>query len=156
MRKKTIINAGIGFLAGMASGMIIAFIFSRISGHSYLFDPSLLERFHSETAAFLVNTILSGIYGAVCFAGMSFYEMENWGLLKATVLHCLLINISFLCTGLFLDWIPLQPVPILLSILFITGGFFAVWLIMFMKYKSEVKDLNQLLQEDERKKNSNE
>ena len=147
MTKNRIKRILIGFVIGMAIGDLITFLNAYFSGSSVLFGSDMISKYGSETNAFLVHTLLSGIHGAICFAGTCFYEIEDWGLLKATVLHCFLINASFLIIGLYLNWIPANTVVILISCLVITGIFFIIWLIMASRYRKEVKKLNDLLRE---------
>ncbi len=153
MMKKTIRYASIGFLLGMAIGNFIAFFFARMNGSDQLFSASLISRFGSETSAFIIHTLLSGVHGALSFSGIIFYEIEEWGLAKATFLHCLLINTSFLINGLYLEWIPFDLPFILVSTSMITVMFFIIWIVMHIRCKKEVRDLNDLLQKekDERK-----
>ena len=154
MMKKTIRYASIGFLLGMAVGNFIAFFFARMNGSDQLFSASIISRFGSETSAFIIHTILSGIHGALSFSGIIFYEIEEWGLAKATFLHCLLINASFLINGLYLEWIPSDLPSILVSTSMITAMFFIIWIIIHIRCKKEVRDLNDLLQkEKDAKKN---
>lgn len=148
MMKKIIRYALIGFLLGMAIGNFIAFFFAWMSGTAQLFSASMINRFGSETVAFIIHTILSGIHGALSFSGVIFYEIEEWGLAKATFMHCLLINASFLINGLYLEWIPSDLSSILVSTSIITVMFFIIWIIMHTRCKREVRDLNQLLQKE--------
>ena len=152
MMKKIIRYALIGFLLGMAIGNFIAFFFAWMSGTAQLFSASMISRFGSETVAFIIHTILSGIHGALSFSGVIFYEIEEWGLAKATFMHCLLINASFLINGLYLEWIPSDLSSILVSTSIITVMFFIIWVIMHTRCKREVKDLNQLLQKEKDKR----
>lgn len=152
MKKKIIRYALIGFLSGMAIGNFIAFFFAWMNGTDQLFPASIINRFGSETSAFIIHTIFSGLHGALCFSGVIFYEIEEWGLAKATFLHCLLINASFLINGLFLEWIPSDPASILVSTLIISVMFFIIWIIMHTHCKREVRDLNQLLQKEKNEK----
>ena len=148
MMKKIIRYALIGFLLGMAIGNFIEFFFAWMSGTPQLFSASMISRFGSETVAFIIHTILSGVHGALSFSGVIFYEIEEWGLAKATFMHCLLINASFLINGLYLEWIPSDLSSILVSTSIITVMFFIIWIIMHTRCKREVRDLNQLLQKE--------
>ena len=148
MKKKIIRYALIGFLSGMAIGNFIAFFFAWINGTDQLFSASMIQRFGSETFTFFIHTIFSGIHGALSFSGVIFYEIEEWGLAKATFMHSLLINASFLINGLYLEWIPFDLSSILVSTSIITIMFFIIWIIMYTRYKKEVRDLNQLLQKE--------
>ena len=138
----------VGFLSGIAIGNLIAFLFAHLSGSSQLFNDSFINRFGSETMAFIIHSLLSGVHGALSFSGIIFYELEGWGLAKATILHCLLINVSFLVTGLYLEWIPSDLTTIFLSIFIITTIFFIIWIIMAARYKREVRKLNELLEKE--------
>ncbi len=64
---KMLKRAGLGFILGIAIGNIIACLFG-----SHVVAPALIEKIGSEQGAFLLQTLLSGVYGTVCFLGIGF------------------------------------------------------------------------------------
>ena len=145
MLKKTLKAAGIGFLIGMIVGNVIAFLTGNSGTGGVTFaSPQLLDMAGgSGTVAMLLQSLFSGLYGAVCFAGMSFYEIERMPLAAATALHCALIVLLFIPIALLLGW-----VSDIGTLLMISGmqfvGFFIIWLILYFGYKKQIRELNEM------------
>ena len=105
MKSRILRRALLGFLVGIAVGNLIVIISGFITeGKILLFDSSLLEKTGSEAGAFLMQTLLSGLYGAIGMGGAIVYELEDWSLLKASVIHYLLSTLSFYPIALYLGW----------------------------------------------------
>ena len=148
MVAKTLKRAGIGFLLGMVVGAFISIgLGFAFHGGSLALPPSLLAATGSQAGALLAQMLLSGVYGAVPMAGVGFYEIDSWGLLKQAVVHYATYMVAFLIVGISVGWI--EPT---LADMGLMAGIFAVghtiiWLIMYAKYKAEAKELSALLQD---------
>ena len=146
MRKKALIFAAVGFPLGILAGLAIAFFGRTAGGALMLYSPGLLERVGSGTGAALVQLLVCGLYGAACMAGSALYEVERWPLALATALHYLIIVLGYLLCYWLLSW-----KASLLETLFILGvqtiGFFLIWLFMCLRYKAQVRKLNELQKE---------
>ena len=145
MLKKTLKAAGIGFLIGMVVGNVIAILTGNSATGGVTFaSPQLLNMAGGNgVVAMLLQSLFSGLYGAACFAGMSFYEIERMPLAAATALHCALIVLLFIPIALLLGW-----VSDIVTLLSISGmqlvGFFIIWLIMYFGYKKQIRELNEM------------
>ncbi len=71
LRNKIIIKSLIGFIIGIFVGLFFWFM---NSGD------------YSGTA-FVIHLIMSGILGLIAMGGSVVYDIESWGLLKATATH---------------------------------------------------------------------
>lgn len=145
MLKKTLKAAGIGFLIGMVIGNMIAILTgnSDTGGVTFASQKLLDMAGGNGTVAMLLQSLFSGLYGAVCFAGMSFYEIERMPLAAATALHCATIILLFIPIALFLGWVSdITEILIIMSIQLVC--FFIIWLIMWSIYKKQVKELNDM------------
>ena len=141
MLKKTLKAAGIGFLIGMIVGNVIAFLTGNSGTGGVTFaSPQLLDMAGgSGTVAMLLQSLFSGIYGAVCFAGMSFYEIERMPLAAATALHCALIVLLFIPIALLLGWVSDIGTLLMISGMQLVG-FFIIWLILYFGYKKQIRN----------------
>ena len=145
MLKKTLKAAGIGFLIGVVVGNLIAILTgnSDTGGVTFASQKLLDMAGGNGTVAMLLQSLFSGLYGAVCFAGMSFYEIERMPLALATALHCALIVLLFIPIALLLGWVSnITEILIIMSIQLVC--FFIIWLIMWSIYKKQVKELNDM------------
>lgn len=156
MLKKTLLRAGLGFLIGMFVGNLIAILTGGISPDSFIpMTPQLIGIAQGNTGvALALQTLFSGLYGAVCFAGISFYELERLPLAFATAAHGLSIVLLFIPIAHLLGWeTGILDTLIMAGIQII--AFFIMWLIMNAIYKSQVKKLNEMqkdfLQKDDEK-----
>lgn len=150
MLKKTLLRAGLGFLIGMFVGNLIAILTGGISPDSFIpLTPQIISMAQGSFAvALLFQTLFSGLFGAVCFAGISFYDLERWPLMLATATHCVLIVLLFIPIAHLLGW-ETGVIDTLIMAGCQLVGFFIVWLIMNAIYRKQVKELNEL----SRKKN---
>ena len=134
---------GFGFLIGIVVGNCITLIEGISWGVSV--SPDLIEQTGSEAAAMALQSLVLGLYGALGMGGMSLYEIERWPLALPTVIHYLLIAAGFIAMDRLLRWHGSVP-----GILAVEGVllviFFVIWLIMYVRYKNEVRQLNEELQ----------
>lgn len=128
---------------GFPLGIFILILISLLSGNDSLVSPVLAQQVGSEAAALALNLVLSGIFGALCMGGTVFYEIEDWSLAKATFLHYLLVIACFPPLAWFLRWFT-KPTDILIMTGIQTVAFFLIWLIMYLRCRAEVKELNKL------------
>ncbi len=145
MLKKTMIRACIGFLIGMVVGNVIAFLTGNSDTGGVTFaSPQLLSMAGGNVlVSMLPQSLFSGLYGAVCFAGMSFYEIERMPLAAATALHCALIVLLFIPIALLLGWVSDIGTLLIISGMQLVG-FIIIWLIMYFGYKKQIRELNEM------------
>ena len=150
MLKKTLKAAGIGFLLGIVIGNLIAFLTGNSDTGGITFASAKLLEMAGGNAviAMLLQSLFSGLYGAVCFAGMSFYEIERMPLAVATALHCALIVLLFIPIALLLGWVSQIETQLMISGIQLVC-FFIIWLIMYAGFKKQVKELNELQEKNE-------
>ena len=87
-------RAGIGFLLGSNIGNIIAYIC--VCGKGPIVSSDLIASTGSESTAMLVQSLLSGVLGAIGVAGMCFYDIDEWSMLKTMVIHFAVIEAAFI------------------------------------------------------------
>lgn len=141
MRTRFLKLAAAGFLLGMVIGNGIALLTGgRLAG------SFLIEKLGSEVWAVALQTLLSGLLGAIAMGGVMLHEIENWSLARSAVTHCLLIIAAYVLTALALHWVEsLTELLIMVSIQLV--AYYIIWVIMFLRYKAEVRRLNELLKE---------
>ena len=142
MRRKCLKLAGIGFLGGMLLGNLIAWF----SGGT-LVNGRMMAWTGSPSASVVIQTLLSGLLGAIAMGSVVVHEIESWSLLRSAVVHYLIIEVSYLITACVLGWY--QGLTDLLIILGIQLAAYAIiWLIMYRIYKGKVQQLNELLEKN--------
>lgn len=143
--KQLLLRSIRGFVLGMALGNLIAVLMSTFTGDGSIVAHELVERMGSETAALFIQTILSGVYGAIAMGGTSLYEIENkwFGLTASAVSHYLLTILSYIPIALFLSWLVTWEDILFMAVL-MTIAYLIVFLIMYIRYKAEVRELNRI------------
>lgn len=141
MRKKILILSAIGFVYGMIMGNLIAYFTGGTLVNSYL-----AARTGSEAASVLLQTLLSGLLGAIALGSTVVYDIERWPLLLTSVVHYLILEISYVIIALALRWVTSpQGLLIMLGIQLVV--YLIIWLIMYFRYRRKVRELNRLLRE---------
>ena len=146
MAAKLFKRAACGFVLGMVVGALMVVAISFASGNGSLILPAkLLKMTGTEAGALLAHMLASGAYGTIPMAGTLLYELDSWGLLKQAIVHYTSYTAAFMCFGIAFGWIE----PTLVDIGIMAGTFAVchciIWLIMYNRYRSEVKRLNELL-----------
>lgn len=139
MRRKALILAAIGFLPGVVMGNLIAWF----SGGT-LVNTKLVPLMGSDAGAVILQSLLSGLLGAIAMGGVVVYKIERWPLALSSVVHFLLIVITYVSIALTAGWIQsAKELFIMLGIQLTV--YFIIWLIMYLRYKAQVRELNELL-----------
>ncbi len=147
MKKKYLRYTGLGFLIGIVVGNVIAFLPVLLGKRDFtLVSPVLTEKLGSEESAFLVQTLLSGLLGAVSFAGMLFYKRDDWSMIQSAAVHWLLILLFYFPIALYCGWISEEPREMLIMVLVMTAVYVLIWLFMNLRYRKQVKELNRKLE----------
>ena len=144
MKKKLLIRCAFGFLFGMAAMLIVPSFLSGEPTGSIIYTDELLARAGSPAAATALSLLVMGLFGSLCMGGTLFYELESWPLALATAAHYLIMALGYLIPNWLLCWN--MPLSLLLAIEGLMAlGFAVIWLIMYLRYKREVQELNELV-----------
>ena len=145
MKKKLLIRFLIGCLFGIAMVLLIPAIFNRTpDGVIHFCSDRLISRVGSLEAAMMVTLLLYGLYGAACMGGTLLYDIERWPLALATVVHYLIVSLGYVLAAQLLCW-DLSPKQLLFIEFLMTIGFFLIWLALYLHFKKEVRELNELI-----------
>ena len=158
MNKKKLLKLSVlGFVLGIVLCTAITALTSSTGGLLTLCNPNFAKAIGNETLALVLQTLISGVYGAVVMGSTIVYDIEledikKWSILKATVTHCVITFTSYYLTGFGLRWFSVKDVKenlIMLAIFIFV--YTLIWLINYLSYKSEVKKFNEKLKglEDE-------
>ena len=143
MKRELLIRTLLGFVLGMIAMLFIPAILNDTPVGEAIYSERLLERVGSPAAATALSFLVMGLFGSLCMAGTLFYELERWPLACATAAHYLSMALGYLIPNWLLCWD--MPLKLLLSVEgFMALGFVVIWLIMYLRYKREVLELNEL------------
>jgi len=143
LRASFLKRAGIGFLMGMAVGDLISWLTGAFG--SSIVSPALLARMNGEAGAIVVQTLLSGLYGMATMGGTVLYDIERWPLALATAVHCLIVAGLYAPIALLLGWAA-GAADVLVMVGILLAAFFLIWLVMYLRYKAQVRGMNEMIQ----------
>ncbi len=129
IKNKLIIRALIGAIIGMLIGLFIC---------TFANDLSELA---AERINLIIQVVGSGIYGAIPMGGTIAYEIENWSLLKATLIHYSTTMAAFLIANALLNWFSWSIIIYIL--LALTIGFFIIWFVEYFSWKRTIRRMNK-------------
>ena len=133
-------RAGLGFLLGNFIGYFIALL---TTGSFIPVASELVANSGSLANAVLIQISASGGYGAICFAGITFYEIDRWPLALSSIVHCAIIIICFIPLSFLLHWTGSITESLIMSGIQLVV-YFIIWLIICAVYKKQVKELNEM------------
>ncbi len=133
LRKDAALNALIGAVCGIFINVIISF-FCAEEGETIRGNLGLI-----------IQTIGAALYGAVCMGGAIVYKMEEWGVVRCTIIHYLLVMVALLIANVCLHWFPWGIFGFV--VLGFTVGYFIIWLIQYLGWKREIRQMNEELKE---------
>lgn len=144
MLKRILKRAGIGFLLGALIGNLITAVIGLGDPGAFLpVSQKLLMKAGSLPCALLLQSLFSGLYGAVCFAGAVLYDVEELPLAAASALHCAIVIVFYFPVAILLGWVSrIEEILLMTGVLLVC--YFLTWLIMNAIYKAQVKKLNEL------------
>ncbi|MCR5053288.1 MAG: DUF3021 domain-containing protein [Lachnospiraceae bacterium] len=133
--KRTIIMCTVGFIMGMAVGVILL-----LTGCFDYFPEEILADKIPKCM------IVSGFMGVAGMGGTVLYEIENWSIMRATVTHFVIVIVAFLTMAYVEEWYRFGDMKdaVLTFILYVIVFFF-IWLIMYLIAKKNVKEMNEAL-----------
>ncbi len=139
----------IGFIAGILFGLIITIVFSILTpgGRISFVNPEFTNEIGNMPVALLIQSVLTGLLGLVGYGGSEVYSVENWSITKATLIHFGAVIVVFFAIGFALHWMRVDDG---LAILIMLGIYIFVytvlWIIQYLRVKSQVRDLNSGLE----------
>lgn len=140
--KKILKFAGSGFVLGIAISSVI----TALTGDPLPVAPGFQEMIGSFKGALLIQLLLSGLYGAICMGTVLIYDHDRFPLTLSSLVHCLCCILPFIPLSLFLRWSE-SAAGVLIMAGIQLAAYFIVWLIMYVRYKKEAKNLNEMQEE---------
>ena len=130
IRKKLILKILVGFVCGIAVGAFFLIGAGKID--SYLQNPGKMFR----------ACICCGLYGAACIGGTILYRIEQISILKATVIHYLLVIVGLFLLGLSFNW-DYSNIGVWSIFIAYTFGFYLSWNIMYLIGRRRARMMNR-------------
>ncbi len=149
MKKKIFARCLMGAPIGLSICTVITILFSLIYGNGEYFAAphDLIAECGSEIKAVILQTLLGSVYGAIWGGASVIWEMEDWSLLKTTLIHLCICSLASFPIAYLLQWMPcnLLGAGCFFGIFFVIYSF--IWLSRYSSIKKQVEKMNSKLQE---------
>ena len=132
--KKAVVLGAIGMILGIFVGTgFWLFLSGDASGAS------------DGSGAMIVHLLLSGVLGMVANGSSAIYEIEEWGIVRATVTHFVITMGTYYTIAFSLGWFsPTDPDCWIMSGILVFV-YFMIWLLQSLIFKHKVKRMNEEL-----------
>ena len=87
----------------------------------------------------------SMIYGGIAMGSSIFYEIESWGIVRATLSHYILTMGSFLIANRVLGWFGTGTV-LVITFICMTVAYIIIWLVQYSLFKKQIREVNKELE----------
>lgn len=146
---------------GFGLGLIVGPVISALTGSAgagdgaiHLVSDGLINAVGEPLAAFVIQAVVSGLYGMIAVGGSAVYGIEEWSLLKCTAIHYISVIIGLFVTGFSLRWFYLSDIgSLLIMIPFMTVPYVIIWLVNFYSSKAQIQEINRELEKYKAREN---
>ncbi len=139
-----------GFGLGLIVGPVISALTGSVGagdGTIHLVSDGLTNAVGDPLAAFIIQAVVSGLYGMIAVGGSTVYGIEEWSLLRCTSIHYISVLIGLFVAGFSLRWFYMSDiVSLIIMIPFITIPYVIIWLVNFYSSKAQIKEINRELE----------
>ena len=125
--KKTAILASVGFALGVLLGLVILSLIG-------------IREYQEQQGVGQLTFYLLASGAAVV------YSFERWGLLKTTLTHFCISMASVCAVGFSVGWLRLRDARTWLTLAACVAAYFVIWIIMYLRYKREIRRINRALE----------
>ena len=138
------------FLFGFATGVFIGetiLILESIGGDGSFcpVSPYLMRNVGSDLTAVIIQYFCTGLMGATFATSSIIFEIDNWSLLKQTILHFVPISVLMYIVGFFCGWFPHTVASTLIWFGVFIVVYIIFWLSFFFYYRKKTKEINDSL-----------
>lgn len=147
MKKKIFTRCLIGAPIGLAISTIITIIISLTvnDGVYYAVVPELINDCGNELNAVILQAVLSLVYGAVWGGASAIWEMDNWSILKQTIIHLIICSIATFPIAYLTRWMSHDLKGILCYFSIFFAVYMVIWLSQYSALKRRITQINDKL-----------
>ena len=147
IKKAVAKRAILGFIYGVFIGqtiLIIESLFMR-DGNFYPVSTALINLMGTNLGAVILQYFLTGIMGAVFASSSVIFEMDEWSLLRQSIIHFIVVSIPSYIAGFLCCWFPHTVGSTLIWFGVFIVVYFIFWISFMLYYRKKVKTINEAL-----------
>lgn len=145
--KKALGYGLVGIPIGIAISTSISLFISLLIGEYMPTANSLIEMTGSVVSAALFQYLASAALGFVSGFGCAIWQLEDWSILKRTIIHFFLLSLTFMPISIVCGWVKLHPLSILLYFGFFIVIYLVIWFVQYQAIKRKISKMNARLRE---------
>lgn len=146
-KSRVIFLSSLGFFLGMLLGIVITAVSATMEyadGTVYLCSKEFNAFIGDPVLAFLIQALVTGVYGMIGMGGSSVYRIESWSILRATVSHFIVTVTCYYITAFFLRWIsPANVSDCFIMFMLFLIPYVMIWLCQYLSYRSQIEEINK-------------
>lgn len=136
--------AVVGFVLGIIIGDILVVAFTASEGIS-LAAPELIEEF-GYVPAVILQTLLSGVLGCICFGATIVYYKDEYNILEATCIHMVIAFCTLIPISNFLWWTGRVMEGNIVVLAMGVCAYVVIWFSVYMSYRIQIQKINEALE----------
>lgn len=153
MKKKIILRSLVGAPVGLAVSTMFTIAVSAVisfytgEGSYYPVVPELIADCGNELNAVVLQAVSALVYGAAWGGASVIWEMEEWSILRQTVVHLIICSVATFPTAWFMRWMRHDAAGIAgyFSIFFLI--YLCIWLSQYFTVKKKLRRINERMRE---------
>lgn len=147
MFKKIVKRGLLGFMIGVFIGETILIINSLLAGKGvfYPINPLLVSRDGAQLTLVIIQYVMTGIIGMMFAASSVIFEMENWSLLKQTLVHFIIASVVMYICGYICNWFPLNFKSSAIWFAVFIGFYLIFWIGFTVYYRVIIRKINNAM-----------
>lgn len=147
MLKEIIKRALMGFAIGVFVGETILIFESLIGGNGSFYPVSNYLAAHTgtEIGAVIIQYLITGILGLTFSTGSIIFELDNWSLLKQTVIHFIVTSVIMYLAGYFCGWFPHKTMSTIIWFAIFIVIYIIFWVSFYLYFKKKTREINASL-----------
>lgn len=143
--KRCLLGAPIGLAISTIIGIIISLTVN--NGVYYAVVPELINDCGNELNAVILQAVLSLVYGAAWAGASVIWEMDNWSILKQTIIHLVICSLATFPIAYFTRWMSHDIKGILCYFAIFFMIYAVIWLSQYSALKKRIDEMNEKLNE---------
>ncbi len=147
MLNKIIKRTLFGFATGVFIGYTIFIIESLFigDGNFHSVYPFLKAHTSSELTAVIIQYFVTALIGITFSTSSIIFELDNWSLLKQTIVHFIMTSIVMYFAGFACGWFPHNLASTLIWFGFFLVIYIIFWISFYLYYKRQTREINESL-----------
>lgn len=141
LMKRTLLGIPLGIALSHCITVMISLSIN--DGNFYPFALPLISEMGNSLNAIVLQTVTSGILGAIFGAASLIWQQEHWSLFKQTALYFFVCFLGMLPTAYVNYWMAHTLQGIFFYLLIYISIFVVIWIAQYIFWYRKIKHLNQ-------------